>query len=72
VNDVLDRMLTFPNVLITSHQGFFTAEALHNNRPDHPGEHSGLCCRPVIGQRDLLPVLTARRAYQRQAAFLNS
>lgn len=29
-DDVLARLLTFPNVLITSHQGFFTAEALHN------------------------------------------
>lgn len=27
-DDVLARLLTFPNVLITSHQGFFTAEAL--------------------------------------------
>ena len=29
-NDVLARLLSFPNVLVTSHQGFFTAEALHN------------------------------------------
>lgn len=29
-DDVLARLLTFPNVLVTSHQGFFTAEALHN------------------------------------------
>jgi D-lactate dehydrogenase len=27
-DDVLSRLLTFPNVLITSHQGFFTHEAL--------------------------------------------
>lgn len=27
-DDVLARLLTFPNVLVTSHQGFFTAEAL--------------------------------------------
>jgi D-lactate dehydrogenase len=27
-DDVLARLLTFPNVLITSHQGFFTHEAL--------------------------------------------
>ena len=26
--DVLARLLTFPNVLITGHQGFFTQEAL--------------------------------------------
>lgn len=29
-DDVLARLLTFGNVLITSHQGFFTAEALRN------------------------------------------
>jgi D-lactate dehydrogenase len=27
-DDVLARLLTFPNVLVTSHQGFFTKEAL--------------------------------------------
>jgi D-lactate dehydrogenase len=29
-DDVLARLMTFPNVLITSHQGFFTREALGN------------------------------------------
>ena len=29
-DDMLARLLTFPNVLITSHQAFFTREALHN------------------------------------------
>ena len=29
-DDVLARLMTFPNVLITSHQGFFTREALDN------------------------------------------
>ncbi|MFA5039051.1 MAG: 2-hydroxyacid dehydrogenase [Candidatus Omnitrophota bacterium] len=29
-DDVLARLLTFPNVLVTSHQGFFTREALTN------------------------------------------
>ena len=29
-DDVLARLLTFPNVLITSHQAFFTREALAN------------------------------------------
>ncbi|MBN2531283.1 MAG: 2-hydroxyacid dehydrogenase [Spirochaetales bacterium] len=29
-DDILARLLTFPNVLITSHQGFFTKEALSN------------------------------------------
>lgn len=29
-DDILARLLTFPNVLITSHQAFLTREALHN------------------------------------------
>jgi D-lactate dehydrogenase len=29
-DDVLARLMTFPNVLITSHQAFFTEEAMHN------------------------------------------
>lgn len=29
-DDVLQRLLTFPNVIITSHQGFFTKEAMQN------------------------------------------
>ncbi len=29
-DDVLARLMTFPNVLVTSHQAFFTREALHN------------------------------------------
>lgn len=29
-DDILARLLTFPNVLITSHQGFLTSDALHN------------------------------------------
>ena len=29
-DDVLARLLTFPNVLVTAHQAFFTDEALHN------------------------------------------
>jgi len=34
-DDVLARLLTFPNVLITSHQGFFTKEALGNIAKQH-------------------------------------
>lgn len=29
-DDILARLLTFPNVLVTSHQAFFTKEALYN------------------------------------------
>ena len=28
-DDVFSRLLTFPNVIITAHQGYFTSEALH-------------------------------------------
>ena len=30
IDDVLARLLTFPNVLVTSHQAFFTREAVWN------------------------------------------
>lgn len=29
-DDVFERLLTFPNVIVTGHQGFFTTEALQN------------------------------------------
>jgi len=29
-DDVFERLLTFPNVLVTGHQDFFTEEALSN------------------------------------------
>ena len=29
-DDVLARLLSFNNVIVTSHQGFFTREAMHN------------------------------------------
>ena len=29
-DDTLARLLLFPNVIVTSHQAFFTAEAMHN------------------------------------------
>jgi len=29
-DDVFERLLTFPNVLVTAHQGFFTKEAMQN------------------------------------------
>jgi len=48
-DDVLARLLTFPNVLITSHQGFFTREALSNI--------SGTTCNNIISyfNNDELP-----------------
>jgi D-lactate dehydrogenase len=29
-DDVFTRLLSFPNVIVTAHQAFFTEEALHN------------------------------------------
>ena len=29
-DELLTRLLTFPNVIVTSHQGFFTREAMYN------------------------------------------
>ncbi len=40
-DDLLARLLTFPNVLITSHQGFFTSEALENIAATTVGNLSG-------------------------------
>ncbi len=34
-DDVFARLLTFPNVLITGHQGFFTREAMDRHRRNH-------------------------------------
>jgi D-lactate dehydrogenase len=28
-DDIFQRQMTFPNVLVTGHQGFFTIEAMH-------------------------------------------
>jgi predicted nucleotidyltransferase len=40
-DDVFSRLLTFPNVLITGHQAFFTAEALENRDDDDRRPHRG-------------------------------
>jgi D-lactate dehydrogenase len=66
-DDTLARLLTFPNVLITAHQAFFTREAMHNiaettlsNIKDFfdggymPNEicyHCNQACRKKAGQR---------------------
>ena len=33
-DDVLARLLTFPNVVVTAHQGFFTREAMPPKSPE--------------------------------------
>jgi D-lactate dehydrogenase len=51
-DDVFTRLLTFPNVLITGHQAFFTAEALQNIAATTLGnidewEKTGACANAV-------------------------
>ena len=41
-DDTLARLLTFPNVIVTGHQGFFTHEALDGDRDHDTCEHHGL------------------------------
>ncbi len=41
-DDTFARLLTFPNVLITAHQGFFTVEALQNIAEDDHRQYHGL------------------------------
>ncbi len=53
-DDVFERLLTFPNVLITGHQGFFTREALTNIALTTLGniacyEHKGGVCPNRVG-----------------------
>jgi len=48
-DDVFERLLTFPNVMITAHQGYFTREALRNiatttvENLNCFAEHGGVC-----------------------------
>lgn len=57
-DDVLSRLLTFPNVLITGHQGFFTQEALTQIAEETLANleqlRQGLACEQELTQR--LPV----------------
>ena len=40
-DDVLARLLSFNNVIVTSHQAFFTREAIGKYRHDHTSEYQG-------------------------------
>ena len=51
-NEVLARLLTFPNVLMTAHQGFLTREALSRIADVAPREHIGLRARRLPEQQD--------------------
>ena len=59
-DDVLQRLLTFPNVLLTGHQAFFTGDALtsiaehdawqhHRLRPRGASGEPGRCRAPEAG-----------------------
>jgi D-lactate dehydrogenase len=39
-DDMIGRLMSFPNVLITAHQGFFTHEALETDFAGYPYKHS--------------------------------
>jgi D-lactate dehydrogenase len=47
-DDLFARLLTFPNVVITSHQAFFTQEAMHNiaytTLSNITKVENGICC----------------------------
>ena len=41
-DDAFQRLLTFPNVLVTGHQAFFTHEAHDGDRGHDAGQHRGV------------------------------
>ncbi len=51
-DDLFSRLLTFPNVLITGHQAFFTEEALEAIAATTIG-NLGLCSRGALGEQAL-------------------
>ena len=55
-DDTLARLLTFPNVLITSHQGFFTQEALQAIAETTLSNIKSARKRRRAGKRDMLSV----------------
>ena len=44
-DEVLSLLLTLPNVLITSHQGFFDRRGAGSHRENHHKQHSRVFCR---------------------------
>ena len=49
-DDVLQRLLTFPNVLLTGHQAFFTRDALTSHRRHDARQHHRLRPRRASGE----------------------
>ena len=51
-DDVFSRLLTFPNVIITGHQAFFTREAMRNiaetTLQNVADVEAGRACRNII------------------------
>lgn len=65
-DDVFARLLTFPNVLITGHQAFFTAEALQAIAETTIAnltafEATGRAVHEVTAERHLCPAMPAKR-----------
>ena len=49
-DDVLARLLSFNNVIVTSHQAFFTKEALHNIAETLQNIEDFRCHRPLVNE----------------------
>ena len=51
-DDVIQRLVLFPNVIVTGHQAFFTREALGTILEHDSGKHLGFRRRPPAGERN--------------------
>jgi hypothetical protein len=58
-DDVIQRLVSFPNVIVTGHQAFFTREALGNDSGNDAAKHLGLRRGPPAGQRDRYTCMSA-------------
>ena len=50
-DDAFQRLLTFPNVLVTGHQAFFTARGAGRHRGHDARQHHGVRARRAAGER---------------------
>ena len=65
-DDVFSRLLTFPNVIVTAHQGYFTGRRPAADRRRDPAQRRRLRGRPPARQRD--PLRAGRRPQSAAAA----
>ena len=49
-DDVIERLVSFPNVIVTGHQAFFTREALGTIVRHDASEHSRFCSGPTASE----------------------